>query len=241
MGVVVVTRGFAILNLLALVCLAGCADTQLTAPRSPVQAPEAYQGGPEMSAEALRVSQIAERNGDRDFLMLDKAHGQIIAFQQGRPTFSGAALTGENPSDYLAPDAFTLKFRPAKGFEIQNHAGWSLHCVGGLRPALRTDAGRQRSARDGLGYRHSQGLVGGAGRASRPTFALVQLRRQAHHLWLHRRRWVDDAGVVGSCAQMKTTRRSTFCHRTKPWLRNSFRCAKPERMSLGLPGEILAR
>jgi hypothetical protein len=120
MGVAIVTCGFAKLNLLALVCLAGCADTQgLTAPRGPVQASEAYQGGPTLSAEALRVSQIAVQNGDRDFLMLDKAHGQIIAFQQGRPTFSGAALTGENPSDYLAPDAFTLSFAEQKGLKYK--------------------------------------------------------------------------------------------------------------------------
>jgi hypothetical protein len=91
----------------------------MTALRSPVQAPEAYQGRPAMSAEALRVSQIAEQNGERDFLMLDKAHGQIIAFQNGRPNFSGAALTGENPSDYLAPDAFTLSFAQQKGLKYK--------------------------------------------------------------------------------------------------------------------------
>jgi hypothetical protein len=120
MGVAIVTRAFAKLNLVALVCLAGCADTQsVTAPPAPVQAPEAYQGGSRMSAEAQRVSQIAERNGDRDFLMLDKAHGKIIAFQQGRPTFSGAALTGENPADYLAPDAFTLSFAQQKGLRYK--------------------------------------------------------------------------------------------------------------------------
>src|SRR5580704_9212448 len=109
MGVAIVTRTFAILNLLALAWLAGCAgQSDLTAPASPAQPPEAFLGGPAMSSEARRVSEIAVRNGDRDFLVLDKAHGQIIAFQNGRPTFSGAALTGENPSDYLAPDAFTL-------------------------------------------------------------------------------------------------------------------------------------
>jgi hypothetical protein len=120
MGVVVVADEFAISYLLAVICLAGCADTQsVTEPRLPAQAPEAYQGGPAMSAEALRVRQIADRNGDRDFLMLDKAHGQIIAFQNGRPTFSGAALTGENPSDYLAPDAFTLSFAQQKGLKYK--------------------------------------------------------------------------------------------------------------------------
>jgi hypothetical protein len=119
--VVVVTRAFAKLNFLALACLAGCADTQgVVAPLSQVvQAPEAHQSGHGLSAEAQLVSQIADRNGDRDFIMLDKAHGKIIAFQQGRPTFSGAALTGENRSDYLSPDAFTKKFAEQKGIKYK--------------------------------------------------------------------------------------------------------------------------
>ena len=90
MGVAVVTRAFAILNLVALVCLAGCADSPEAdgASRGDCQRRLwRYPGGPALSAEAQRVSQIAERNGDHDFLMLDKAHGKIIAFQQGRPTF----------------------------------------------------------------------------------------------------------------------------------------------------------
>lgn len=120
MGVAVVTRTFTKLNLMALVCLAGCADTQgVMTPRAPAPASEAYQGGSGLSAEALRVSQLANRNGDQDFLMLDKAHGRIIAFQDGRPTFSGAALTGENLSDYLASDAFTKKFSEQKGLRYK--------------------------------------------------------------------------------------------------------------------------
>jgi hypothetical protein len=120
MGVALVTRTFAILNLLALAGLAGCADSSsLTATSATAQPSAAFSGGPAMSAEAQRVSDIAIRNGDRDFLVLDKAHGQIIAFQNGRPTFSGAALTGENPSDYLAPDAFSLSFAQQKGLKYK--------------------------------------------------------------------------------------------------------------------------
>jgi hypothetical protein len=125
MGVTVVTRAFPLLELLALVGLAGCAGSPDVvvaplAPRAPMAAPAATTSvGPGLSPEALRVSQIAERNGDRDYLMLDKAHGKIIAFQQGRPTFTGAALTGENPSDYLAPDAFTKRFSEQKGLRYK--------------------------------------------------------------------------------------------------------------------------
>ena len=120
MGVVIVTRAFAKLNLLAVVCLAGCTGSpEITAPPDTMPAPVADQGGSGLSSAAVRVSQIAGRNGDRDFLMLDKAHGKIIAFQQGRPTFSGAALTGENTSDFLAPDAFSKSFAEQKGLKYK--------------------------------------------------------------------------------------------------------------------------
>lgn len=72
-----------------------------------------------LSAEARQVSQIAERNGDRDYLMLDKARGKIIVFENSRPTFSGAALTGEYPVDYLAPDAITKTFKESVGLKYK--------------------------------------------------------------------------------------------------------------------------
>jgi hypothetical protein len=68
---------------------------------------------------ARHVSQIANRNGDRNFILLDKAHGKIFAFENGKPTFSGAALTGENPVDYLATDSFTKSFAEQKGFKYK--------------------------------------------------------------------------------------------------------------------------
>ncbi len=112
-------------NLLILVCLSACADspdwaTQAVEAGATDRANEvAPHGGPALSPEARDVSQIAARNGDRDFLMLDKAHGKIIMFENGAPTFSGAALTGENPSDYLAPDAFTKTFAEQKGLKYK--------------------------------------------------------------------------------------------------------------------------
>jgi hypothetical protein len=58
-----------------------------------------------LSPAAWRVSQIASRNGDRQFVMVDKAHGKIILFADGMPIFSGPALTGESLADRLPPDA----------------------------------------------------------------------------------------------------------------------------------------
>jgi hypothetical protein len=58
-----------------------------------------------LSPAAWRVSQIASRNGDRQFVMVDKAHGKIFLFEDGMPIFSGSALTGESLADRLPPDA----------------------------------------------------------------------------------------------------------------------------------------
>jgi hypothetical protein len=58
-----------------------------------------------LSPAALRVSRIADRNGDRHFIMVDKARGKIMVFENGRPTFSRPALTGESLADQLPPDA----------------------------------------------------------------------------------------------------------------------------------------
>lgn len=122
MGVEVVTRVFVILNVLVLACLAGCADSPSSVPYGSAgsgASDVAFRGGPALSPAALRVSQIADRRGDKDYLMLDKAHGRIIVFEQGRPTFAGAALTGENPADYLAPDAISKTFAEQKGLQYK--------------------------------------------------------------------------------------------------------------------------
>jgi hypothetical protein len=71
-------------------------------------APRAMQ--PRLSYPAWRVSQIAARHGDRTFLMIDKAHGQIFLFENGVPVFSGAALTGSSLADRLPPDAMSKTY-----------------------------------------------------------------------------------------------------------------------------------
>jgi len=63
-----------------------------------------------LSAQQRQVSQIADRNGDRDFLMIDKYLGTIILFQNGKPVFSASALSGESTADRLPPDAYSRKY-----------------------------------------------------------------------------------------------------------------------------------
>lgn len=80
-----------------------------------------HSSGPvrELSPAALRVSQIADRNGDHDFLMIDKLEGRIIAFEHGTPTFSGAALTGESLTDTIPQDAFSKSFAETRGLKYK--------------------------------------------------------------------------------------------------------------------------
>ncbi len=63
---------------------------------------------PVLSPEAERVSQIALQNGDRQFLMVDKAQGEIILFEDGKPIFSGPALTGAGMGDRVPPVVLTF-------------------------------------------------------------------------------------------------------------------------------------
>jgi hypothetical protein len=67
-----------------------------------------WDGGLALSPAELRVSLIANRNGDRDFLMVDKNLGKIILFESGRPIFSRPALTGESMADRIPPDAWRV-------------------------------------------------------------------------------------------------------------------------------------
>jgi L,D-transpeptidase-like protein len=86
---------------------------------------------PELTYQELRVSQLAARQGDRNFLMVDKAAGKIILFQNVRPVFSGPALTGQSLADQLPANAMNVNFdamtteatkiTPAGRFTVSRH------------------------------------------------------------------------------------------------------------------------
>jgi hypothetical protein len=89
-----------------------------------------------MSPMAQRVSQIADQNGERRFLLIDKAHGRIILFENGKPILNRGALTGESMNDQLPPDATSktvhqqvgvkYKVTPAGRFTVTRGDGGSL-------------------------------------------------------------------------------------------------------------------
>jgi hypothetical protein len=63
-----------------------------------------------LSDQEERVGQIAVENGDQTFVMVDKALGKIILFENGKPVFSSAALTGESTADRLPPGVLAERF-----------------------------------------------------------------------------------------------------------------------------------
>lgn len=74
----------------------------------PTQTDLASTTPPVLSSEADQVSQIAVRNGDKRFLMVDKAQGEIILFENGKPILSGPALTGASAGDRVPPKVLTF-------------------------------------------------------------------------------------------------------------------------------------
>ncbi len=91
-------------------------------PRPPVvqaQAkPEPEPLGPEvLSPQERRGGELADKNGDSNFLMVDKALGKIILFENHEPIYSGAALTGESTADRLPPDVLAKKFSMLSSLE----------------------------------------------------------------------------------------------------------------------------
>jgi hypothetical protein len=93
------------------------------------------QGGMVLSPAARQVSEMAARNGDRDYLMLDKTDGAIIVFERGTPTFRGAALTGENPVDSIPPDAFVKPFSETRGLKYKVTPAGRFTVSSGFDPA----------------------------------------------------------------------------------------------------------
>jgi len=69
-------------------------------PPSPLPGPQ-----PALSSSVRQVSQIADRNGDQIYLIVDKIHGKVALFENGAAIFVGAALTGQSMADFLPPDA----------------------------------------------------------------------------------------------------------------------------------------
>jgi hypothetical protein len=93
-----------------------------------------------LSAQAKRVSEIAEHHGDKVFLLVDKALGEIFLFENGKPTVSGTALTGAGMGDRIPAKVLTYsdlhpltveeKVTPAGRFtvtqEFDKEYGWTL-------------------------------------------------------------------------------------------------------------------
>jgi hypothetical protein len=70
-----------------------------------------------LSPAARHVSEVAAENGDRNYLMVDKVHGQLIQFANGVPVFIDSALTGASLADRLPPEALSKTY--AEQYDIK--------------------------------------------------------------------------------------------------------------------------
>ena len=63
-----------------------------------------------LSESEWRVSEVAARNGDRDYLMVDKSLGRLIQFTNGVPVFVSRVLTGASLADRIPPEALSRTY-----------------------------------------------------------------------------------------------------------------------------------
>ena len=194
-----------IFSMLDLVLPVACAGPSVWAPHpaagNTASVPGPYGGA--LSREARQVSRIANVNGDRDYLMLDKARGKIIVFEGGQATFMGAALTGEYRVDYLLPDATRKSFHETTGLKYKVTPAGRYTVSAGFDPAYG----------DTLDVNEIQGVdwdiaihkvwLGAPAEHRDLRLLRVPRRRQTHHVWLHRRRWTDDEARYWRVCPMK--------------------------------------
>lgn len=70
----------------------------------------AFSRQPALTDAEWRVSEVAARNGDRDYLMVDKSRGRLIQFVNGVPVFISPALTGSSLADRIPREALSKSY-----------------------------------------------------------------------------------------------------------------------------------
>jgi hypothetical protein len=65
---------------------------------------------PLLSDQESEAGRLANAQGDRTFIMVDKALGKVILFQNGQPVYAGPALTGASTADIMPKTELTANF-----------------------------------------------------------------------------------------------------------------------------------
>jgi hypothetical protein len=65
---------------------------------------------PALSDQESEAGLLANDRGDKTFLMVDKALGKVILFENGQAVYAGPALTGRSLADRIPKGDFTAKF-----------------------------------------------------------------------------------------------------------------------------------
>jgi hypothetical protein len=75
-----------------------------------IEIPPMPTSPPVLSEQESQAGRMANAQGDKTFVMVDKARGKIILFENGQPVFAGPALTGESTADQMPKTDLTQKF-----------------------------------------------------------------------------------------------------------------------------------
>lgn len=65
---------------------------------------------PVLTRQESEAGKLANAQGDTTFVMIDKARGKIILFENGQPVFAGPALTGQSTADEIPKKELGEKF-----------------------------------------------------------------------------------------------------------------------------------
>jgi hypothetical protein len=65
---------------------------------------------PVLTRQESEAGRLANAQGDTTFVMIDKARGKIILFENGQPVFAGPALTGQSTADEIPKKELGEKF-----------------------------------------------------------------------------------------------------------------------------------
>jgi hypothetical protein len=65
---------------------------------------------PVLTRQESEAALMANAQGDKTFVMVDKARGKIVLFENGQAVFAGPALTGQSTADEMPKNELMAKF-----------------------------------------------------------------------------------------------------------------------------------
>jgi L,D-transpeptidase catalytic domain len=83
---------------------------EMAAVEAAIEIPAMPGTPPVLTPQETEAGLLANGRGDKTFVMVDKAAGKIILFENGQPVFAGPALTGESTADQMPKTELSERF-----------------------------------------------------------------------------------------------------------------------------------